>query len=153
MFAERSFEEHIAELHSGLQSAVRVGQQVLAALDNLTHGANRVWVEADHVPASIHAAQMALDRPRYDWQPDPAGFHSARTLRDQASRALTGLVQATPLTIDALISRTSTADHVGGDAGPWETVSAPLDPLRAAQEQARLAAICPTEPPAHTLSR
>lgn len=152
LFAERSFEQYIVVLHSGLQSAIRVGQQVLATLDDLTRGANRVWVDADHVPASVHAAQMALYGVRYNWQPDPAGFYSAETLHDRASRALTELAHATPLTIDALISQTLPPAQVG-DEGPWETVSTPLDPLRAAQEQAKLAAIFPTGSPAPSISR
>ena len=152
MFADVPAEQRIAVLHAGLQAAVRVGRQVEAVLEDLTHGTSRVWLEASHAPASIHAAHMAVDGPRYDWQPDRAGFHSAETLRYQTSRAITGLVHSTPLTIEALTSRTSAADQVGDDEGPWETVTPPLDPLRASQELAELATIFPSQPQAHAIS-
>ena len=152
LFAKTSPEQLVAVAHSGLQSAIRVGRHVLAAMEELTYGPSRVWVDADHIPTPAHTARMTLDDHRYDWLPDPVGFHSAEPLHEQASRALTRLANATPLTIEALAVRTS-RKQVGDADGPWETVSPPADPLRTAQEWATLAAIAPAEPPTHTISR
>jgi hypothetical protein len=151
MFADTSAERFLAMAHSGLQSATRVGHAVVAALDSLTHGASRVWLNADQIPMPRHSVQKALDSLRYDWWPDPATFHSAETVHHNAAEALTKLARATPLTIEALgltSSRTPEADDL---EELWETVPAVLDPLRAAQDLARRAAIAPAEPPAHTV--
>ena len=150
MFAETSPDQLVAVSHSGLQSAIRVGRHVVAVMDELTHGANRIWVDAGHIPTHTHTARTTLDN-HYDWAPDPVGFHSAEPLHEQTSRALARLVHATPLTVEALAMHTSRSGQVD-DEGPWETVSPPADPLRAAQEWARLAAITPAEPPAPTVS-
>lgn len=150
LFAETSPEQLVAVAHSGLQSAIRVGRHVLAAMDELTHGASRIWVDAGRIPIPTHKARTILDN-HYDWAPDPVGFQSAEPLHAKTSRALASLVTATPLTIEALAASTSRPEQ-DEDEGPWETVSPPLDPLRAAQEWASRAVIAPPEPPAHTIS-
>lgn len=99
-----------------------------------------------------HSVQEALDGLRYDWRPDPAAFHSAETLHHNASNALARLVGATPHVIEA-VDCPSLPLLGGRDDSPWETVSAPLDPLRTAQERAKLAAIVPSEQPARAISR
>lgn len=152
LFAETSPEQLVAVAHSGLQSAIRVSRHVVAATNELTHGASQVWVDADHIPTPTHTARTTLDDHRYDWLPDPAGAHSAEPVHEQTSRALTRLVDAAPLTIEALAASTSRLEQVGDDEGPWETVSPPADPLRTSQEWARLAAITPAQPPAPTIS-
>lgn len=149
LFAEVTAEQLVAVLHSGLQSAIRVGQQVAAALDGLTHGASRVWLDAGQIPTP-GAVQQALDSARHEWLPDPAGFHSAEALHHVASEAVVRLVRATPLTIEALTAPATQPNPID-DEGPWETVPVALDPLRAAQERALLAAIAPAEPHAHTI--
>ncbi|CAL8979893.1 MAG: hypothetical protein HZB48_06405 [Actinobacteria bacterium] len=149
LFAETSPEQLVAVIHSGLQAATRVGRHVLAAMDELTHGASRVWVNAGQIPTPRHTARTMLDN-HYDWAPDRVGFHSAEPLHEQTSRALDSLVNATPLTIEALAASTSLPEQVE-DEGPWETVSPPADPLRTSQEWARLAAIPSAEPPAPTI--
>ncbi len=153
LFADTSPEHQLAMLHSSLQSATRVGENVVNALAELTYGANRVWLGESHIPMPTGSARTALDNPHYTWRPDPAGFHSARTLHHQGSRALTRLAHATPLTIETLISRPPPAERGDADQGPWETVSPPLDPLQTAQQRARLAPTTPAEPSAHTTSR
>jgi len=104
MFAEVTAEQLVAVLHSGLQSAVRVGQRVAAAFDGLTHGASRVWLDASQIPTP-GVVQQALDSARYEWLPDPAGFHSAEGLHHDSAEAAIRLVRATPLTIAALAPR------------------------------------------------
>lgn len=153
MFADTFPERQLAVLHSSLQSATRVGEHVVNALAELTYGANRVWLDVGHAPTPTGSARRTLDDPHHTWRPDPAGFHSGRTLHHQASQALTSLTYATPLTIETLISRTPPAGGGRVDQGPWETVSPSLDPLQAAQERVRLAATTPAEPSAHTISR
>ncbi|MCB0911048.1 MAG: hypothetical protein KDB60_05450 [Propionibacteriaceae bacterium] len=150
LFAETSPEQFVAVAHSALQSAIRVSRHVVAAMEVMTHGASRVWVDAGHIPTPTQTARSTLDN-HYDWAPDPVGFHSAETLRDRTSRAMTRLAHATPLTIEAITASTSRLEQ-DEDEGPWETVSPPLDPLRAAQEWASRAVIAPPEPPAHTIS-
>ncbi len=152
MFADTPPEQLVTVAHSGLQSAIRVGHQVVAALDGLTRGASRVWLDASHTPMPKHSVQEALDGLRYDWRPDPAAFHSAETLHHNASNALARLVGATPHVIEA-VDCPSLPLLGGRDDSPWETVSAPLDPLRTAQERAKLAAIVPSEQPARAISR
>jgi hypothetical protein len=63
------------------------------------------------------------------------------------------LGRATPLTIEALAAQRSLTEPRDTDEGPWETVPTILDPLRAAQDQARLAMILPTCEPTHTIGR
>lgn len=152
MFANTSPEQLVAVAHSGLQTAIRVGHQVVAALDGLTRGASRVWLDTSHIPTPKHSVQEALDSLRYDWRPDPAAFHSAETLHHNASNALARLVGATPHVIEA-VDRSALPVLGGRDDGLWETVPAPLDPLRAAQEQAKRAAIRSVEQAARTISR
>jgi len=149
MLAEVTAEQLVAVMHSGLQSAIRVGQQVAAALDGLAHGASRVWLDADQIPVP-RAVQQALDSARYEWLPDPAGLHSAGGLHHDSAEAVVCLVRATPLTIAALATPSNPRRQVD-DEGPWETVPVVLDPLRAAQERALLAAIAPAEPHSHTI--
>jgi hypothetical protein len=149
MFAEVTADQLVAVMHSGLQSAIRVGQQVAAAFDGLAHGASRVWLDADQIPVPS-AVQQALDSARYEWLPDPAGFHSAGGLHHDSAEAVVRLVHATPLTIAALATPSNPRRQVD-DEGSWETVPVVLDPLRAAQERALLAAIAPAEPHAHTI--
>lgn len=153
LFADTSPERQLAVLHSSLQSATRVGQHVVNALAELTYGANRVWLGDGHLPTPTGAVRKTLGNPHRNWRPDPAGFHSGRTLHHQGSQALTSLAHATPLTIEALASRTPPPERDAAEQGPWETVPPPLDPLQAAQQRARLAAMKPAEPPAHTISR
>lgn len=149
MFAAVTAELLVAVLHSGLQSAIRVGQQVAAALDGLTHGASRVWLDAGQIPTP-GAVQKALDSARHEWLPDPAGFHSAEALHHVASEAVVRLVRATPLTIEALTAPATQPNPID-DEGPWETVPVVLDPLRTAQERALLAAIARAEPQTHSI--
>ncbi len=153
MFAETTPEQLLVVAHCGLQSAIRVGHHVVAALDELTHGASRVWLEASHIPMPKYSVQKALDSLRYDWGPGPATYHSAGTLHHDASEALSGIVRATPLTFEALATGASQAPPDDNDEGPWETVPAVLDPLRAAQEVERQAIILSAEPPAQAIGR
>jgi hypothetical protein len=149
MFAEVTAEQLVAVLHSGLQSAIRVGQEAAAAFDDLAHGASRVWLDASQIPTP-GVVQQALDSARYEWLPDPAGFHSAEGLLHDSAEAVARLVHATPLTIAALTTPPNPPRQVD-DEGPWETVPVVLDPLRTAQERALLAAIAPAEPRANTI--
>lgn len=149
MFAEVTAEQLVAVMHSGLQSAVRVGHQVAAAFDDLTHGASRVWLDASHTPRP-GPVQRALDSGRYEWLPDPARFHSAEALVPASAEAIDRLVRATPLTIEALTAPATQPNPID-DEGPWETVQVVLDPLRTAQERALLAAIAPAEPQTHSI--
>jgi hypothetical protein len=149
MFAEVTAEQLVAVLHSGLQSAIRVGQQVAASFDGLAHGASRVWLEAGQIPTP-GVVQEALDSARYEWLPDPAGLHSAEGLLHVSAGAVVRLVRATPLTIEALTAPATQPNPID-DEGPWETVPAVLDPLRTAQERALLAAIAPAESQANTI--
>lgn len=151
MFAAVTADQLVAVLHSSLQSATRVGQHVIAALQELTYGSSRIWRDAGQTQMPAASSHGGLDDLRYEWRPDPVGSNSAKELHEQTSRALTRLTHATPLTLEALAARTSRPEHVGDDEGPWETVSPPADPLRTAQEWARLAAIAPSEPPAPTI--
>jgi hypothetical protein len=149
MFAEVTAERLVAELHSGLQSAIRVGHQAAAAFDGLAHGASRVWLDARQIPTP-GVVQQALDGARYEWLPDPAGFHSAEGLHHDSAEAVVRLVRATPLTIATLATPPNPPRQVD-DEGPWETVPVVLDPLRTAQERALLAAIAAAEPRADTI--
>lgn len=149
MFADITAEQLVDVLHSGLQSAIRVGHQVAAAFDGLAHGASRVWLDASQTPMP-GVVQQALDSVRYGWFPDPAGFHSAEALHQVASEAVVRLVQATPLIIEALTAPATQPNPID-DEGPWETVPVALDPLRTSQERALLAAIAPAEPPANSI--
>jgi hypothetical protein len=149
MFAEVTAKQLVAVLHSGLQSAMRVGQEAAAAFDDLAHGASRVWLDASQIPTP-GVVQQALDSARYEWLPDPAGFHSAEWLLHDSAEAVARLVHATPLTIAALATPPNPPRQVD-DEGPWETVPVVLDPLRTAQERALLAAIAPAEPRANTI--
>lgn len=151
LFAGTPPEQLVAVTHAGLQSAIRVGRHVVAAMDELTHGASRIWVDACLIPMPTHTAQRAMEGHHHDWAPDPVGSHSAEPLHARTSRALASLVNATPLTIEALVASTSRPEQVE-DEGPWETVSPPLDPLRTSQERATLAVITPAEPPTPTIS-
>lgn len=154
LFAETSPEQHLAVLHSGLQAAIRVGRHVATAMDQLTRGASRVWLDARHVPMPRHSVRMALEDRRYDWLPDPASFHSAESLHRNATDALNMLVKATPLIIETLAIQPPQPDKPGDDEGPWETVPLPpLDPLRAAQERANLATVAPTSTLARAIGR
>ncbi len=154
LFADTSPEAYLAVAHSALQSAVRVGEHLVSALDDLTRGANRVWLEASHIPMPKHSVQKMLDSLRYDWLPDPASYHSAESLNLNAAAALDKLVMAAPLTIDALVALPAQPDQGSDDEGPWETVPPPpIDTLYAAQTQAILAAIAPSERPARSISR
>lgn len=153
LFAGTSPEGHLAVLHSGLQSAVVIGRQILTALHQLTHGTSRPWLDASHIPQSIHPTRQALATIRYGWLPDPDAYHSADRLHLVATEALTRLVHATPLAIEALGAQPPQPAQRSDDDGPWETVAAPLDPLRAAQDRATLAAIVPSGPQARTMSR
>ena len=149
MFADATPEQLLAVAHSGLQSAIRVGHEVVAGLDGLTRGASRVWLDASHIPMPKHSVQKALDSLRYYWWPDPATYHSAETMHRNAAEAVTNLARATPLTIQALTqARAQEADNL---EDLWETVPVVLDPLRAAEDLARRAAIVPAQPPAHTV--
>lgn len=150
MFAEVTAEQFVAVLHSGLQSAIRVGQQVAAAFDDLAHGANRAWRDASQIPIP-GVTRQALDSTRYEWLPDPAGFHSAEALHQVASEAVVRLIRAAPLTIEALTAGATQPINPIDDEGPWETVPVVLDPLRTAQERALLAAIAPSERPANSI--
>ncbi len=152
MFADIPPEQLIAVAHSGLQSAIRVGQQVVAALDRLTRGASRVWLDTSHTPMPKHSVQEALDSLRYDWRPDPAVYHSAEALHRCATDALTRLVHAAPRSIGAIAANAADPSHVD-DEGPWETVPTTLDPLRTAQERAHLAVIPRSEAAVHTIGR
>lgn len=149
VFADVPAEQLVAVMQSGLQSAIRVGQQVSAAFEDLAHGASRVWLDGTQIPMR-GAVQEALESARYEWLPDPAGFHSAAGLHHDAAEAVVLLVHATPLTIAALATPLNPSHQVD-DEGQWETVPVVLDPLRTAQERALLAAITPAEPPAHTI--
>lgn len=148
MFAEVTPEQLVARLHSGVQSAIRVGRQAAATFDDLAHGASRVWLEAGQIPMP-GVVQQARDSARHGWLPDPAGFHSAEALHQVASEAVVCLVRATPLTIEALTAPSTQPNPT--DEGPWETVAVVLDPLRTSQERALLAAIAPAEPPANSI--
>jgi hypothetical protein len=150
MFAEVTAERLVAVLHSGLQSAIRVGQGVAAAFDGLTHGASRVWLEARSIPMP-GAVQQALDSARYEWLPDPAGVHSTAVLLHDSAEAVVRLVRAAPLTIAALSTPPNPPRQVD-DEGPWETVPVALEPLRTSQEWASRAVVAPPEPSAHTMS-
>lgn len=152
LFAETSPERLVSVAHSGLQSAIRVGRHVVGATDELAHGASRIWVDAGRIPTPPRSVSRGSDNLRLDWWPDPADSPSAEALHEQTSRALTGLVYATPLVIEPLTSRTPLPGRVD-DKGLWEAVSPPADPLRTAQEWARLAAISLAGPPEHTFSR
>lgn len=149
MFTEATADQLVAVMHSGLQSAIRVGHQVAAAFDDLTHGASRVWLDASHTPTP-GPVQQALDSGRYEWLPDPAGFHSAEALVPASAEAIDRLVRATPLTIEALTAPATQPNSID-DEGPWETVQVVLDPLRTAQERALLAAVAPAEPQTHSI--
>ena len=153
MFAQTPPERLLAMTHSGLQSAIRVGHAVVAALDGLTRGTSRAWLNADQIPMPKHSVQKALDSLRYDWWPDPATFHSAETVHHNAAEALTKLTRATPLTIEALMLASSRAPEAEDLEELWETVPVALDPLRAAQDMARKAAALAAQPPAHTVGR
>jgi len=152
LFAQTSPEQLLAVANSGLQSATRVGLRVMAALQELTYGSSRIWRDAGQVPMPATSSHRTLDDLRYDWRPDPVGSHSAKKLHDQTSRAMTKLAHATPLTTEALASHTRSPEQVGDDQGPWETVSPPLEPLRASQDWASRAMIPHPEAPAHTMS-
>jgi len=89
-------------------------------------------------------------RARYEWLPDPARFHSGEALVPASAEAIDRLVRATPLTIEALTAPATQPNPID-DEGPWETVQVVLDPLRAAQERALLAAIAPAEPQTHSI--
>jgi hypothetical protein len=149
MFAEVTADQLVAVMHSGLQSAIRVGQHVADELDDLSHGASRVWLDASQMstPGPI---QQVLDSARYEWLPDPAGFHSAEGLHHDSAEAVVRLVHATPQIIAALAIPLDPPRHVD-DKGPWETVPVVLDPLRTAQERALLAAIAPADSQANTI--
>lgn len=95
----------------------------------------------------------ALDSHRYDWWPDPAAYHSAETLHHDATEALRKLVQAAPMTVEALATGPSRAAQADTDDGPWETVPVVLDPLRSAQDRERLTIIVPSESHARSISR
>ena len=151
MFAYIAPEQFLAIAHSGLQSAIRVGHAVVAALDGLTRGASRAWLNADQIPMPRHSVQKALDSLRYDWWPDPATYHSAEALHDNAAEAVSRLVRAAPLTIKTLTQGSPRAHKPDNLEDLWETVPVVLDPLRAAQDLARRAAIMPAQPPAHTI--
>lgn len=150
MFAEVTAEQLVAVLHSGLQSAIRVGQEAAAAFDDLAHGASRVWLDASQIPMP-GVVQEALDTTRYEWLSDPAGFHSAAALHQVASAAVVHLMRAAPLTVEALTAAASHPINPIDDEEPWETVPVVLDPLRTAQDRALLAAIAPAEPPANSI--
>ncbi len=153
MFAQTPPERLLAIAHSGLQSALRVGHAVVAALDGLTRGTSRAWLNADQIPMPKHSVQKALDSLRYDWWPDPATFHSAETVHHNAAEALTKLTRATPLTIEALGRLSSPTPEADNLEELWESVPLALDPLRAAQNMARKAAAFAAQPPAHTVGR
>lgn len=153
LFTDTRFEQHIASLHSGLQAGLRVGRQVVAAVDDVTHGTSRVWLDTSRIPMSARTEQARLDAFRYDWRPNLAARDSAETLNHNARDAVARLGHATPLTIEALAARRSLIESRDTDEGPWETVPTILDPLRAAQDQARLAMILPTCEPTHTIGR
>ncbi len=150
MFAEVTAEQLVAVLQSGLQSTIRVGQQTVAALDSLTHGASRVWLDASQIPTP-GVVQEALDSARYEWLPNPAGFQPAEALHQVVSEAVVRLMRATPLTIEALTAGATQPISPIDDEEPWETVPVDLDPLRTARERALLAAIAPAEPPANSI--
>ncbi len=124
LFVDTSPEHLVAVLHSGLQSATRLGQRVMSATDELARGASRVWVDAGGIPSPLRSVPIRSDNLRLDWWPDPADSHSGELLHEQTSRALTGLVYATPLVIEPLTSRTSLPGRVD-DKGLWEAVSPP----------------------------
>ena len=138
MFAEVTAEQLVAVLHSGLQSAIRVGQQVAAAFDGLAHGANRVWLDAKPDPCARRRPTGSGQR-SIRWLPDPAGFHSAEGLLHDSAEAVARLVHATPLTIATLATPPNPPRQVDDEA-VGETVPVVLD-LRTAQERALLAAI------------
>lgn len=151
MFADASAEQLLVVAHSGLQSAIRVGHAVVTALDGLTRGASRVWLNADQIPMPKYSVQKALDNLRYGWWPDPATHHSAEALHDNAAEALSRLVRAAPLTIETLTQGSPRAQKPDNVDDLWETVPAVLDPLRTAQDLARRAAIVPAQSPARTV--
>ena len=153
LFAEITPGQLVTAAHSGLQSAIRVGHEVIAALDMLTRGGSRAWLDASHIPMPKHSVQKALDSLRYDWWPDPATYHSAETLHHDATEALRKLIHATPMTVEALTTGPSRAAQADTDDGPWETVPGVLDPLRAAQDRERLAIFVPSESQARPISR
>lgn len=153
LFVEITPGQLVTAAHSGLQSAIRVGHEVIAALDGLTRGTSRVWLDASHIPMPKHSVQKALDSLRYDWWPDPATYHSAETLHHDATEALRKLIHATPMAIAALATSPSVAAPVDNDDGPWETLPVVHDPLRAAQNREELAIIVPSESHARPISR
>jgi len=150
MFAEVTAEKLVAVMHSGLQSAIRVGQHVANELDDLAHGASRVWLNDSQIPTP-RVIQRGMDGTRHEWLPDPAGFHSAEALHEVASEAVLRLVRATPLTVEALTAGARQPINPIDDEGPWETAPVVLDPLRTAQERALLATVAPAKPPGHTV--
>lgn len=153
LFVEITPGQLVTAAHSGLQSAIRVGHEVIAALDGLTRGTSRVWLDASHIPMPKHSVQKALDSLRYDWWPDPATYYSAETLHHDATEALRKLIHATPMAIAALATCPSVAAPADNDDDPWETLPVVLDPLRAAQDREGLAIIVPSESHARPISR
>lgn len=81
----------------------------------------------------------ALDSFRYDWLPDPATYHSAETLHHNATDAQRRLVHTATYKMDVLATHTAVPQQGGVDDSPWETVSAPAEPLRVAQRREQLA--------------
>jgi hypothetical protein len=153
LFADSTPERHLAIACSSLQAASRVGLEVAASFQQLTHGQTRVWVDASHVPMPTYSVQKALDSLRYDWLPDPPTYHSAAQLYGQAAEAHRTLARATCTVADSLATPHRPPRELGDEA-PWETVGPPpLDPLRAAQDRANLTPSWSAEARSRTISR
>lgn len=91
----RSADQLVAVLHLVSSQPSASGQAGRRAFDGLAHGSSRVWLNASQIPTP-RVTQRGMDGTRYEWLPDPAGFHSAEGLHHDSAEAVVRLVHATP---------------------------------------------------------